>query len=182
MGTISVEIDKITECLIDVNTGKEVKTIVTQIKHTSKLKGFNTKEWYVNWGKLLRNNEVFALKTEDGEIQGLAAIENDLEAQTAVFSWAVAAPWNNPEKLNGQPKKYMGVGAHLFAIAVDRSMSYGYDGVILGHPSDRKIMQHYIDELGAEEFPISTGYAYTIVLWEDAARRIKEAYDYEKRY
>ena len=28
----------------------------------------------------------------------------------------------------------------------------------------------------------STGYAYTIVLWEDAARRIKEAYDYEKRY
>ena len=33
MGTISVEIDKITECLIDVNTGKEVKTIVTQIKH-----------------------------------------------------------------------------------------------------------------------------------------------------
>ena len=43
-------------------------------------------------------------------------------------------------------------------------------------------MQHYIDELGAEEFPISTGYAYTIVLWEDAARRIKEAYDYEKRY
>ena len=27
MGTISVEIDKITECLIDVNTGKEVKTI-----------------------------------------------------------------------------------------------------------------------------------------------------------
>jgi hypothetical protein len=62
MGTISVEIDKITECLIDVNTGKEVKTIVTQIKHTS------------------------------------------------------------------------------------------------------------------------TGYAYTIVLWEDAARRIKEAYDYEKRY
>ena len=122
MGTISVEIDKITECLIDVNTGKEVKTIVTQIKHTSELKGFNTKEWYVNWGKLLRNNEVFALKTEDGEIQGLAAIENDLEAQTAVFSWAVAAPWNNPEKLNGQPKKYMGVGAHLFAIAVDYRM------------------------------------------------------------
>ena len=51
MGTIGVEIDKITECLIDVNTGKEVKTIVTQIKHTSELKGFNTKEWYVNWGK-----------------------------------------------------------------------------------------------------------------------------------
>ena len=44
MGTISVEIDKITECLIDVNTGKEVKTIVTQIKHTSELKGFNTKD------------------------------------------------------------------------------------------------------------------------------------------
>ena len=36
MGTISVEIDKIKECLIDVNTGKEVKTIVTQIKRTTK--------------------------------------------------------------------------------------------------------------------------------------------------
>ena len=169
-------------CLIDANTNKEVKTVVSQIKSAGELKGYNSKNWYVNWGKLLANNEVFALKTSDGEIQGLVAIENDKEASAAVLSWAVAAPWNNPEKLGGCSKKYLGVGGHLFAIGVERSVSYGYGGVLLGHPSDKRVMQHYIEKLGAEEFPISNGYAYTIVIWEKAAQRIKEVYSYEKEY
>ena len=33
-----------------------------------------------------------------------------------------------------------------------------------------------------EEFPISNGYAYTIVLWEDVAKKLVEEYDYEKQY
>ena len=50
------------------------------------------------------------------------------------------------------------------------------------NPSNKRIMQHYIEKLGAEEFPISNGYAYTIVLWEDVAKNLVEEYDYEKQY
>ena len=181
MGLLSLMIDEITHCLKDVN-GDDVETYVTQITTAAELKGYNTKDWYVNWSKLLANNEVFALRTADGEIQGLAAVENDKEASTALLSWIVAAPWNNPQKLNGKPKKYKGVGGHLFAIGVERSIAYGYDGVLLGHPSNKDVMKNYIEKLGAQEFPISNGYLYTIVLWEEAARKLMEDYDYEKRY
>ena len=86
---LDIDIDDITRCLIDSGTGKEVRTLVSRIENPKDLKGFNSKEWYVNWAKLLAYNEVYALKTEDGEIQGLAAIENDMEAETVIFSWAL---------------------------------------------------------------------------------------------
>ncbi|MBO4267426.1 MAG: hypothetical protein J5910_09605 [Lachnospiraceae bacterium] len=65
---LDIDIDDITRCLIDLGTGKEVRTLVSRIENPKDLKGFNSKEWYVNWAKLLAHNEVYALKTEDGEI------------------------------------------------------------------------------------------------------------------
>lgn len=182
MGTLSIEIDEVTHCLINNETGKEVKTEVYRITRAIDLKGYNTKDWYVNWAKMLKTSEVFALMTEDSEIQGLAAVQDDSEAGIAIFNWAVVAPWNNPMKLNGKPKKYLGVGAHLFAIAVDRSFSYGYDGVILGYPSSKKLLDHYVKNLGAEPFRPFDNHQYAIVLMEEAAKKLREVYDYEKHY
>ncbi len=53
------------------------------------------------------------------------------------------------------------------------------NGVILGYPANAKLMEHYIKELGAKEFPFGQGHQYTIVIWEDAAERIRREYNYE---
>ena len=91
----------------------------------------------------------------------------------------MAAPHNNPQKV--KRKEFDGVGGHLFAIAVYRSYEYGYDGIIIGHPSDRALMKHYIEVFQAQEFPISMGYQYTIVIWEQAAAELRGRYTYEYR-
>lgn len=114
-----LQIDELTPCLVDTSTGEIVETEVIRIKRKSFLSKYNSKTgWYVNLVDLLTENEVYAIVLKGTvSIQGLVAIRPD-EAMKAVFvSWMVAAPQNNPEKLNGKNKKYNGIGGHLFAVA-----------------------------------------------------------------
>lgn len=104
---INVIIDELTPCLVDTSTGEIVETEVIRIKRKSFLSKYNSKTgWYVNWVDLLTENEVYAIVLKGTvSIQGLVAIRPD-EAMKAVFvSWMVAAPQNNPEKLNGEKQK-----------------------------------------------------------------------------
>lgn len=182
-GNLNIRIDSITPCLFDVEKEEEVPTEAFRV-YRNQLKGYNSKTgWYVNWEKLSKDHEIYALRVKGSqEIEGLAAIRNDEESEATIFEWAVANPRNNAFlcKEKGISQKYSGVGGHLFAIAIDCSIAHGHDGVIIGHPSNRELMAHYIESLGAEEFPFATGYAYTIVIWEEAAKNLKERYSYEK--
>ena len=185
IGTLDIEIDTITSCLIDNSSGEEVATYVRRIEKKAELKGYTSRNgWHINWQEQFREHEIYALYAEgDGNIQGLASLRVDKEADTLIFEWAVANPLNRKKwcEENGVKKRFLGVGAHLFAIAINRSYELGYDGIIIGHPANRTLMEHYIKTLGAEEFPFSTGYRYTIVIWEDAAKKIKENYTYERK-
>ena len=132
--------------------------------------------WYVDWGKFLDENEVYALVVCGSvDIQGLVAVRPDENAAAAFVSWMCASPENNPEKT--KHKRYEGVGGHLFAIAAQRSFDYGYKGAISGFASDRKLMEHYCKVLGAE--PICMLHPYQIFIPEASGARIKEVYTFD---
>ena len=182
--SLFVEIDKITACLED-SEGNPHDTVFYRIEDVNILKGFTKRSnWHVNWSKLYSNYDIYALALKDSplEFQGLAAISNDEDAGVTLLHWAVAAPHNNP--LLGV-KRYIGVGGHLFAIAIHESIKAGFGGIVVGHPSNKKLYVHYQEKLGAKDFsigPLAYGYGFTIVLEGMEAREVYEKYNFAEIY
>ncbi len=174
---ICVTIDCLTPCLQNVETGEIVETEVIRIKRKSFLQKFNKRNgWYTDWKALLETNEVYALVIKGTvDIQGLVAVENKADYKAAYISWAVAAPHNNPEI--SEVKKYDGVGGHLIAIAIDKSEQYGYNGDVTGFCRSERILQHFVNEHGAVAMRML--HEYQIGIFDEAAKRIREVYDYE---
>ena len=172
-----VEIDGLTPCLIDNETGDIVETEVIRIKRKSFLEKFNKRTgWYVNWTDLLEENEIYALVVKGTvSIQGLVAVRIDDTMQSSFVTWMVAAPCNTPTKTT--TKRYNGVGGHLFAIAAQRSREMGYNCAISGFAANHELMEHYCKILGAE--PICMLHPYQIFVPEEAGKRIREVYTYE---
>ncbi len=73
--------------------------------------------------------------------------------------------------------KYTGVGGHLFAIAADKSVEYGFDGVITGHAANMDLVRHYCEIFKAEH--IAMLHPYQIAIYEKEADNIRKVYDYE---
>ena len=176
---IYVEIDELTPCLIDTSTGDIVETEVLPVTRLSYLSHFNEKTgWHVNWKKLAEKGEkIYALVIKGTtDVQGLIATHND-ESNLAVYiTWAVAAPQNNP--LIASPKKFNGVGGHLFAIACGISEKAGFGGAVYGDAANRKLLEHYCNKLGAfsmgtHEFP------NRIFIDEINGTKLLEVYNYE---
>jgi hypothetical protein len=174
---INVLIDEFTSCLKDAETGDIIETEVIRIKRKSFLSKFNTKTgWYVNWEKLVRENEVYALVVKGTvDIQGMVALQKIEDYGAVYISWMCAAPHNNPMITNN--KKYIGVGGHLFAIAVDKSIEYGFEGAITGNAADKALVNHYCKAFGA--IHLGMIHPYQIFIDEEAAAKIREVYDYE---
>lgn len=177
---ITVEIDEITHCLVDTQTGKEVKTFVRQIKNPNILDGL-TKEsgWFVDWKKLLikQQCEIYALYVEnDDTIQGLVALKPIKEDIAVYVQWMVANPQNQKRIISEQ--KYIGIGGHLFAIAANISIRYGFDGYFYGDAANSKLVQHYVDKLKADSFAMY-GHPYRIVVSEETVIWLKGEYSYD---
>jgi len=116
--------------------------------------------------------------TETGEIkeiQGLVGVKNDKNSIAAYIHWACTAPHNN-KLLNGT-QKYIGVGGHLFAIAADKSIQWGYEGAIHGFALNKKLLKHYIKVLGA--IFLGALHEYQFFVNEKAAKQLLETYTYE---
>lgn len=174
---ICIKIDQLTPCLKDQSTGEVVETEVIRIRRKSFLSKFTKKNgWYVDWTGLLEQNEIYALVIKGTvDIQGLVAIENKSDYGAVYIAWAVSAPQNNPELTN--VKKYDGVGGHLLAIAIDKSEQYGYNGDVTGFCRSEDILQHFVNEHGA--IALRMLHEYQIGIFDDAAKHIREVYDYE---
>lgn len=174
---VNVIIDERTHCLKDAETGDILETEVIQIKRQSFLSKFNKKTgWYVNWGTLVKENEVYALVIKGTvDIQGLVALQSMDEYGAVYITWMCAAPHNNP--MITDKKKYIGVGGHLFAIAVDCSIRTGYGGAVTGNAADLELVKHYCETFEAMHLGILHPYQFFID--EKNASKIKEVYDYE---
>ena len=176
-GTIDILIDDLTSCLKDSETGEIKETVVFKIETKRFLDKYNDKNgWYINWKQIPKEVEVYALALkEDNSIQGLVGIKDDKDANAVYIHWAVVAPHNN--KQFADKPKYIGVGGHLFAIAIDKSYSYNHSGVVYGFASNEKVLNHYIEKLDATYLGLLHKFQFAIM--EDAAKMIKEVYDYE---
>lgn len=171
-------IDELVPCLKDAETGEVKDTVAFRIETRSFLKQFNKKSgWYINWAELPKNVEVYALALKDniGEIQGLLGLTKDDAGKTAFMYWACTAPHNNKHEYNLQ--KYIGVGGHLFSLACEKSIEWGYGGVIQGYAANSKLLQHYVDKFKAE--PLCMLHQYQFFINEANARELLEVYNYE---
>lgn len=174
---INVQIDELTPCLTDNDTGEIVETEVIRIRRKTFLSKYNKKSgWYASWSKLADKNEIYALVISGTvDIQGMVALHRDDDQKAVFIDWMVAAPHNN--KLLTEIPKYTGVGGHLFAIASDKSLEYGFGGAITGNAANIDLVYHYCEAFGAVH--LSMLHPYQIFIDEQASERIRDAYDYD---
>jgi hypothetical protein len=176
IGAIDVWIDDFTPCLKDNLTGEVVNTEVIRIRRKSFLKKFNRKNgWYVNWGNVVEDCEVYALVLEGTvDIQGLVALKPNLELQAMYIAWMCTAPHNNPQ-ITDFPK-YAGVGGHLFAIAGCESIKAGFGGVVYGYAANSEVLAHYVEKLKATHIGILHPYQFGV--FEKEMQEIIKTYTY----
>lgn len=176
-GIIDIWIDEIVPCLKNTETGETEETVVFRIESRSYLRNFRQDNgWRINWARLPKDIEIYALATSsDNEIQGLIGIRNDATAKAAYLYWACTAPHNNIHDFGKQ--KYSGVGGHLFAIAADKSVQWGYDGLMYGYAANEELLKHYIATLHAEFIGITHDFHF--IIDEVAAKRLLEVYHFE---
>ena len=175
---VTFYIDELTPCLKDAITGEVFETEVIALKRKSFLAKFNKKTgWYVNWSKMPRDTEIFALVLKGTvDIQGLIALKNDIDANAVYIHWACTAPHNNIWQYKNQ--KYLGVGGHLLAIAVQKSVDWNHEGVFHADAMDEKLMKHYIELFDAWAMP-RQGRPFHFVVEESAAKKIRDVYTYD---
>lgn len=174
---LNVWIDDLTPCLKDNETGDFVQTEVIRIRRKSFLSKFIKKNgWYTDWAKLLQEHEIYALVIKGTvDIQGLIALSQNKDFQAVYIAWMCSAPQNN--KLLCDNPKYSGVGGHLFAIAADKSVEYGFGGTIVGYAANMDLVNHYCSVFKAEH--IAMLHPFQIAIYEEEAAELREVYDYE---
>ena len=176
-GCINIWIDEIVPCLKDTETDTIQETVVFKIESRSYLKEFQESNgWHINWNELPSTVDNYALALrDDNSIQGLVGIKNDKDSHAAYIHWACTAPHNNKHEYGKQ--KYLGVGGHLFAIAADKSIEWGYEGAIHGFAANQELLQHYINVFHAEYLGMLHQYQFFIN--EKQAKNLLEVYHYE---
>lgn len=176
-GCLDIWIDEIVPCLRDTESGEIKETVVFKIESRSYLKKFNTENgWHINWNEIPSDVEVYALALKDtNEIQGLVGIKNDVNSHAVYLHWACTAPQNNKHDFGKQ--KYIGVGGHLFAIAADKSIQWGYAGAMHGFAANKELLEHYIKTFKAEFLGMLHDYQFFVN--EIEAKKLLEVYNYE---
>ena len=176
-GYVNIWLDEIVPCLKDTETGEIKETVVFKIESRSFLRKFREKDgWGINWIDVPGDVEVYALALkENNEIQGLVGVKNDADIKAAYLHWGCTAPHNNKFAFGKQ--KYSGVGGHLFAIAVDKSMQWGYEGFLHGFALNKELLNHYIEVLGASY--LGAQHPYQFMVNNVVAQKLLEVYTYE---
>lgn len=144
---VDICIDALTECLIDAESGKEVETVYQKVdcRITEKLAEEYRKDgWLFDWSIPQKEGcgvyELF-VKGEE-QVQGRVAFVKD--KGYTYLQLVEAAPQNRKGSA-----KYIGVGAHLFAIACKHSFEDGNDGYVQ-FESKTKLIRYYQEKLGAK--------------------------------
>ena len=165
---MQVKIDTFTPCLEKVETGEILPTSYTRTSE-SELK--NLKGWKFDWTHPdLKEAEIYKLTLEnDNEIQGIVALTNYKQDQAVYVNLAESAPGNM-----GKNKAYNGVGGHLFAIAVNRSIELGYGGFVFMDAKNMELVNHYQKTLGAKL--LGRPHPYRMFIDEESAQKLLEIY------
>lgn len=139
---ISIIIDGLTDCLVETDTGKVVETIY--IKRTRPIAMKDYCDWKFKWNiPEKKGYDVYELFVKGNPtVQGRIALR--IDGGVADVDIVESAPHNV-----GHAGQYIGVGAHLFAIACKISKDAGCDGYV-AFTAKNKLIQHYEKTLGAK--------------------------------
>ena len=160
---VDIQIDKLTDCLVERETGNIVDTEYTELITTIKKKDFAG--WKFDWCKTQRYGyTIYELFLEDDDtVQGRISLK--IDGGVANVDIVESAPHNF-----GHNGKYIGVGGHLFAIACQISLEAGCDGVV-AFTSKTNLVEHYKKELKAVEIM-----PRRLVIFEEAAEILLDKY------
>ena len=126
-----------------------------------------------------KENEIYGLFVQGSdEVEGLVAIDPRRNRDALYVTWMVAAPHNNVEICGRGNQKYVGVGGHLFAIAISKSVQYGYGGAIYGFAKDAEKLAHYEKWFGAEY--IGMLHEFHFLIADSSAVNVVEDYSYDE--
>ena len=142
---IDILIDKLTPCLENSSSGEILQTVFSV---ATKNDLANLCGWSFDWeANELKSTNIYKLLIKGDEIiQGLVACE---VVRGAVYVHLVeSAPHNLSPK-----KEYIGVGGHLFAIAMKLSAFNNFGGYIYMDAKNSELANHYCKMLGAEIVP-----------------------------
>ncbi len=156
-------IDKLTDCLVERTTGKNIDT--EYIERTEDITKKEYYGWKFDWRTTQENGyTVYELFVEnDNTVQGRISLK--IEGGVADIDIVESAPHNY-----GHNGKYIGVGGHMFAIACQISLEAGCDGVV-AFTSKSDLVEHYKRELNAVEIM-----PRRMVIFEDAAQTLLDKY------
>lgn len=168
---IDIEIDELTPCLRRTSDGSIVGTTVEDVKAGSPV--LKDRTWEFDWAaQIKRSDKVLALLADgDDRVQGLAALRDTPEISAVTLDLAESAPWNSKHNKKVKGREYLGVGGHLFAIAVRESYERGYNGFV-AFTAKTKLVDYYAKAFGATQIA-GTANMY---IDENAARRLYERY------
>lgn len=160
---VDIQIDKLTDCLVERKSGKVVDTKYTN--RITKIKKEELAGWTFDWRTTQNNGYmVYELFVEnDNVVQGRISLK--IDGGVADVDIVESAPHNY-----GHNGKYVGVGGHLFAIACQCSMEAGCDGVVV-FTSKTDLVDYYKKELRAVEVM-----PRRLVIFEDAAKILLDKY------
>ncbi len=173
---IDIEIDELVPCLRDTSTGSLVDTVVRKMNETDLLNYNMSNGWLIDWHSMSFTNDVYGVFVKGkSEPEGMIALKKD--EGFMYISFVCVAPHNNKLLLNGVPPKYKGVGGHLFAVAILKSVSTDFGGCVVGVAKNKKVLNYYVTKLGAEYIPFNKTYRFAI--YGKAAIDIVRTYNYE---
>ena len=160
---VDIQIDKLTDCLIERESGNIVDT--EYMERTTAIKKKDFAGWKFDWSTTQKNGyTVYELFVEnDDTVQGRISFK--IDGGVADIDIVESAPHNY-----GHNGKYIGVGGHLFAIACQISLESGCDGVV-AFTSKTDLVDYYKKELKAVEIM-----PRRLVIFEDAAEILLDKY------
>ena len=176
-GIINIEFDEFVPCLKDAETGEIFQTEVRELTKSEYSRFKEADGWNIDWSDIPDGEQVLGVYLKnDTEPQGLIAIRKDKGG--VYLSYASTAPINN-KLLNNGKQKFIGVGGHLFAAAIDESVKAGNEtGCIYGYVANQEVLNHYIENFGAVHLPIT--HEYQFIIDGEAAEQILSKYNFER--
>ena len=144
-------------------------TTIFKLATDSDVRDLQAKGWLFDWSNLeIENVNIYKLLIEGNvEIQGLVA------TKVMTGSVYVALVESAPHNL-GENKKYIGVGGHLFAIAIKLSYKNDFGGFVHFDTKNLQLVEHYTKLLGAKH--IGGFHEYRMIVDVDEAKNVLDEY------
>ena len=154
---VNIEIDGLTNCLVNRATGEECDTQYRLISRTitkADAEKLKAEGWLFNWSIPHSNGyEIYELLIKGSEErQGLIALKHIRDQLYTHVDVVESEPQNR-----GKKGKYQGVGAHLFAIACKLSWDVGNEGFVQ-FKAKTDLVEHYKETLKANNIDAQNMY------------------------